>query len=165
MVHQNVSVDPSHLNGLSMPPGNQTTEKGDSMMHVMQGQNLYPGSGVNPIQSPKPLSSTAHSSSYSQLPQKLNSGPAPTTKQHQPLLSPDSSAQSQVLPVTSGHMLSLPQATVVSNHNQMQQLQSQPQSKQINQTPSNVQRVLQQDRQMHSESPSRSQSDPAQVDQ
>ncbi|RZC00320.1 Chromatin modification-related protein EAF1 A isoform B [Glycine soja] len=164
LIHQNNSVDPSHLNGLSVSPGSQTVEKVDQIMPVMQGQNLYPGSG-NPNQPSKPLVA-AHSSNHSQLQQKLHSGPANTTlKQPQPVVSPsDNSIQGHVLSVTAGHMASPPQPAVASNHHQ-QPLQSQPPYKQSNQTQSNVQRMLQQNCQVQSESSSMSQSDSPKVDQ
>ncbi|KAG4377604.1 hypothetical protein GLYMA_18G167833v4 [Glycine max] len=164
LIHQNNSVDPSHLNGLSVSPGSQTVEKVDQIMPVMQGQNLYPGSG-NRNQPSKPLV-PAHSSNHSQLQQKLHSGPANTTlKQPQPVVSPsDNSIEGHVLSVTAGHMASPPQPAVASNHHQLP-LQSQPPYKQSNQTQSNVQRMLQQNCQVQSESSSMSQSDSPKVDQ
>ncbi|QCE11560.1 E1A-binding protein [Vigna unguiculata] len=164
VVHQNNSVDSSHLNGLSVPPGSQTVEKGDQIMSMMQGQNLYPGSG-NPNQPPKPVV-PAHSSNHSQLQQKLHSGPTNTSlKQLQPVVSvSDNSIPGNVLSVTAGHMASSPQTAVASNHQQLP-LQSQPQCKQSNQTQSNVQRILQQNCQVHSELSNLSQSDSPKVDQ
>ncbi|KAL2957502.1 hypothetical protein AAZX31_18G153700 [Glycine max] len=164
LIHQNNAVDPSHLNGLSVPPGSQTVEKVDQIMPIMQGQNLYPGSS-NPNQPSKPLV-PAHPSNHSLLQQKLPSGPANTTlKQLQPVVSPsDNSIQGHVLSVTAGHMTSPPQPTVASNHHQLP-LQSQPPYKQSNQTQSNVQRMLQQNCQVQSESSSMSQSDSPKVDQ
>ncbi|KAI4356403.1 hypothetical protein L6164_000428 [Bauhinia variegata] len=169
LVHQNLPVDPSHLNGLSLPTGSQTSDKGDKIMHMMHGQNLYPGSGLNPAQSSKPLA-PGHSSNHSQLQQKLHSGPTPaSSKPLQPMVSSsDSGPQGQGSPVASGQVLPPQQPTVqpaVLTSNHQVQIQSQPQSKQINQTQSNVHRMLQQNRQVHSESPSKSQSDATQVDQ
>ncbi|XP_054782883.1 chromatin modification-related protein EAF1 B-like isoform X1 [Prosopis cineraria] len=160
LAHQNISLDASHLNGLSIPPGSQNPEKGDPVMHVMQGQNSYPESGLSSNQQSKPLPSV-HSTNHSQLQQKLHPAATATSSKHaQSMVSADSSAQE-----SSGHILSSPQpAVITSNHHQMQ-LQSHPQSKQINQTQSNVQRMIQQSRAVHSELPSKSQSDPTQVDQ
>ncbi|XP_028806296.1 chromatin modification-related protein EAF1 B isoform X2 [Neltuma alba] len=159
LAHQNIPLDGSHLNGLSIPPGSQNAEKGDPVMHVMQGQNPYPESGLSSNQQSKSLPSV-HSTNHSQLQQKLHPATtAPSPKQPQSMASADSSAQGP------SHVLSSPQqAVITSNHHQMQ-LQSHPQSKQINQTQSNVQRVIQQSRAVHSDSPSKSQSDPTQVDQ
>ena len=142
-------------------------------MHVTQGQHLYPGSGVNsnqssgsslnPNQSSKALVH-ANCSNHPHWQQKLHSG-STTTSSKQLQISSDNSSQGLVSPAPSGHMLSPSQpAVVASNHHQLQ-LQSQPQSKKISHTPSNVQRLLLQNRQVHSESSSKSQSDPTQVDQ
>ncbi|KAI5388366.1 hypothetical protein KIW84_074165 [Lathyrus oleraceus] len=54
LIHQNNSVDPSHINGLSVASGSQPVEKGDQNTQMMQGQTLYPGSGLDPSQPPKP---------------------------------------------------------------------------------------------------------------
>ncbi|KAI9108128.1 hypothetical protein K1719_021001 [Acacia pycnantha] len=160
LAHQNIPLDASHLNGLSIPPGSQNTEKGDPVMPVIQGQNSYPESGLSSNQQSKSLPSV-HSTNHSQLQQKLHpAATATSSKQPQSIVSADSSAQGP-----SGHILSSPQqAVITSNHHQMQ-LQSHPQSKQINQTQSNMQRMIQQSRAVHSESPSKSQSDSTQVDQ
>ncbi|XP_028207298.1 chromatin modification-related protein EAF1 B-like isoform X3 [Glycine soja] len=160
LVHQNLSVDTSQ-SGLSLPAGSQTGEKGDQILHMMQGQNLYPGSGLNPNQPSKPLGH-AHSSNHSQLQQKLHSG-SPTTSSKQLHISSDTSGQGQVSPVSSGQLLSPPHpAVIASNHHQ---LLPQIQSKKINQTQINVQRMLPQNHLVHSVSSSKSQSDPTQSDQ
>lgn len=170
LVEQNISVDPSHLNGLSVPLGSQTAEKGDQITHNIQGQNLYPVSGLNPSQPSKPLG-PAHSSNHSQLQQNLHSGPTTSSmKQLQPAVSPsDNSTQGQVLPVPAVHILSPTQtavpAAVLSSNNPQPQQQSQPQSKKINQTQSNIQRMLQRNRLVHYESSSKPQSDSTLVDQ
>lgn len=159
LVRQNLSADPSHLNGLSLPAGSQTGEKGDQIMHMIQGQSFYPGSVLNPSQPSQP-SGHAHSVNHLQLQQKLRSG-SPTTSPKLLQISSDASAQVQVSPVSSGQMLSPTQpAVIVSNHHQLQL-----QSNKINQTQSNIQRMLPQNCQVHSESSSKSQSDPTQVDQ
>ncbi|KAF3435970.1 hypothetical protein FNV43_RR23062 [Rhamnella rubrinervis] len=168
LVHQNLPVDPSHLNGLSMPPGNQSQEKGEQIMQMMQGQGVYSGSSLNPIQPSKPL--VPQSSNHSQLQQKLVSTSAPSaSKQLQQMPShSDNSTQGQVTPVPPGHPLSVSHqavstAVMASNHQQLQP-QSQPHQKQANPTQSNVQRMLQQNRQVHSEMPNKSQTDIAQAD-
>ncbi|XP_057437066.1 chromatin modification-related protein EAF1 B-like isoform X4 [Lotus japonicus] len=163
-IHQNSSADPSPLNGISVAPGSQTVEKGDQIMQMMQGQN-YSGSGLNPNQPSKPLG-PAHSSNHSQLQQKHHSVPTSTSsKQLQPVVStPESNNQLQVSSVTSGHKASPPQPAVASSHRQLQ-LQYQQQPKEINQSKTNVQRMLQQNCQGHSESSSMSQSDSPKADQ
>ncbi|PPD97841.1 hypothetical protein GOBAR_DD05095 [Gossypium barbadense] len=163
LVHQNLSADPAHLNGLSMAPSNQAAEKGEQIMHLMQGQGLYPGPGTSPVQQSKPL--------VSQPQQKLFSGATPpSTKQPQQMAShSDNSSQGQVSTVPSGHIPSagnqcvLP-ASVGPNHQHLQ-LQSQPHQKKVNQNQSTVQRVLQQNRQVNSDPLSKPQAEPAQADQ
>ncbi|XP_042975984.1 chromatin modification-related protein EAF1 B-like isoform X1 [Carya illinoinensis] len=172
LVHQNLSIDHSHLNGLSIPPGSQTPEKGEPIMHVMQGQGLYSGSGLNPAQQSKPLVHS-QSSNPSQAQQKLL-GPAPPSSQQLQQMPPhsDNSSQGQTPPAPSGHTVStshntVPSAVVASNHQQLQlqpQPQPQPHQKQVNQTQSSVQRHFQQNR-VNSEFQNKSQTELAQADQ
>ncbi|XP_015892402.3 chromatin modification-related protein EAF1 B isoform X2 [Ziziphus jujuba] len=169
LAHQNLPVDPSHLNGLSMPPGNQSLEKGEQqIMQMMQGQGVYSGSSLNQIQPSKPL--IPQSSNHSPLQQKLISSSAPpASKQLQQMPShSDNTTQGQVPSVPTGHPLSVshqsvPTAVMASSHQQLQP-QSQPHQKQLNQTQPNVQRMLQQNHQVNSEMPNKSQTDIAQAD-
>ncbi|KAJ0052446.1 hypothetical protein Pint_01549 [Pistacia integerrima] len=172
VMHQNLTVDPSHLNGLTVAPGNQATEKGEQIMHLMQGQGLYSGSSLNPVQPSKPLV-PSQASNHSQPQQKLYSGPTtPSSKQLQQMPShSDNSPQGQVQSVTSGHTLPATHQTVLpaimaSNHQHLQ-LQPQPQQKQVNQTQTQApaQRMLQQNRQLNSDPLSKSQIDQSQPDQ
>ncbi|XP_050388260.1 chromatin modification-related protein EAF1 B-like isoform X2 [Argentina anserina] len=172
MAHQNLSidpvnmpVDPSHLNGLSMPPGSQALEKGEQIMQLMQGQTAYSGSGISPATS-KPL--VSQSSNNSQLQQKLHSSPATSSLkqlQQKPSHS-DNNAQGQAPAVPSGHAISashqsVSTETISSSHQQQPQLQQQ---KQVNQTQPYVQRV-QLNRQVNSELPIKSQSDLASAEE
>ncbi|KAK4270225.1 hypothetical protein QN277_023287 [Acacia crassicarpa] len=169
-VQQNISIDSSHLNGLSVPPASQTADKGDKNTHMMRGQNLHPASNLNPTQPSKPLGA-AHSSNHSQLQQNKNSGPVTTSsKQLQPVVSPsDNSIQGQIPPVPSGHVLSPPQtavsSAVLSSDNPQLLQQSQLQSKKMSQSQSNVHRMLHRNFQVHSESSSKPQSDSTQAGQ
>ncbi|EOX93924.1 Helicase/SANT-associated, putative isoform 4 [Theobroma cacao] len=170
LMHQNLSVDPAHLNGLTMAPGNQAAEKGEQMMHLMQGQGLYSGSGISPVQPSKPLVSS-QPLNHSQPQQKLFSGATPpSTKQLQQMAShSDSGTQGQVSTVPSGHTLSAVHQSVLPaamglNHQHLQ-LQSQPHQKQVNQNQPTIQRILQQNRQVNSDPSGKSQAEPAQVDQ
>ncbi|GLT28183.1 hypothetical protein SLA2020_031340 [Shorea laevis] len=148
------SVDPSHLNGLSMPPGNQNDEKGEQMMHLVQGQGLYSAPGMSPAQ-PSKLLMPSQTSNHSQPQQKVFSGTTPPSKQLQ-LLPPhsDNSTQGQVSAIPTGHSPSaahqavLP-AVVPSNHQHLHS-PSQP----------SVQRVLQNNRSMHSDPPNKAQAEP-----
>ncbi|KAM6591981.1 hypothetical protein CsatA_014586 [Cannabis sativa] len=165
---QNHSVDPSHLNGLSIPPGSQSLEKGEQMTQIMQGQSVYSGSGLNAMQPPKTM--VPQSSNHQKL---LVSSTLPSTKQlHQMPSHSDNSTQGQVPPVSSGHALStsqqVPVAVMGPNHQQLQsqsQSQPHPHQKQVNQTQPNVHRIIQQNRQVNPELPSKSQNDQAQADQ
>ncbi|CAI8612409.1 unnamed protein product [Vicia faba] len=117
LIHQNNSVDPSHINGLSVASGSQPVEKGDQITQMIQGQTSYPGSGLDPSQPPKPPGS-AHPSNNCQLQQKVS-------------------------PVISGHIATPTQpAAVAPNHNQLQVHSeslsaSQPDSLKIDQQPGN----------------------------
>ena len=157
-------VDPSHMNGLSMPPGSQPLEKGEQIMQLMQGPGVYSGSGLNAMQAPKTM--VPQSSNHSQLQQKLVSSSAPPpTKQHQQMPShPDNSTQGQVPLAPSGQALTsshqvVPPTVMGSNHQQL------PHQKQVNQTQPSVQRLIQQNRQVNSELPNKSQSDIAHAEQ
>ncbi|XWS36570.1 hypothetical protein CRYUN_Cryun20dG0096000 [Craigia yunnanensis] len=170
LVHQNLSVNPAHLNGLSMAPGNQAAEKGDQMMHLKQDQGLYSGSGMSPVQPSKPLVSS-QSSNHPPQQQKLFSGATPpSTKQLQQTAShSDNGTQGQVSTVPSSHTLSAVHQSVLPavmgpNHQHLQ-LQSQPRQKQVNQNQPTIQRMLQQNRQVNSDPLSKSQAEPAQADQ
>lgn len=160
-MHHSLSVDPSHLNGLSTAPGSHATEKGEQVMHMMQGQSLYSGSGVNPVQPAKPL--VPQSATQSQR-------PAPTSSKQLQQMPPhsDNSNQGQVPAVPSGHAtLSAPHQVVppsvmTSNHQQLQ-MQPSPHHKQVNTQP-HVQRMLQPNRQANSDRASKSQTDQARAD-
>ncbi|XP_059660279.1 chromatin modification-related protein EAF1 B-like isoform X2 [Cornus florida] len=163
-MHQSLSIDPSLLNGLITTPGSQSAEKGEQGMHLMQGQGLYSGSGLNPVQPSKPL--VPHSSNVSQPQQKMY--PAQTvssSKQLQlPSSHPDNGDQGHLQPVASGPTLSashqaVPPLVIASSNHQ------QPHQKLVNQTQPAVQRVLQQNRQVNSNPQSKLQVNQAQGDQ
>ncbi|XP_044504174.1 chromatin modification-related protein EAF1 B-like isoform X2 [Mangifera indica] len=172
VMHQNLTVDPSHLNGLTGAPVNQATEKGEQIMQLMQGQGLCSGSSLNPVQPSKPLVAS-QGSNHSQPQQKLYSGPTtPSSKQLQQMTShSDNSPQGQVQSIPSGHTLSATHQTVspavmASNHQHLQ-LQPQLQQKQVNltQAQATAQRMLQQNRQLNSDPRSKSQIDQCLPDQ
>ncbi|XP_065874021.1 chromatin modification-related protein EAF1 B-like isoform X2 [Euphorbia lathyris] len=165
VVHQNLGIDHSHLNGLSVPPSNQSAEKGEHIIHMMQGKGLYSGTGLSAVQPSKPLAT--QSSNHSQPPSKLFSASAPPpSKQMQQMPShSDNSMQGQVSSV-SGHTLSaahqaLPPAIIASNH---QQMQPTPQIHQKQSGQPAIQRILQQNRQLNSDLQNKSQTDPGHVE-
>ncbi|XP_057965746.1 chromatin modification-related protein EAF1 A-like isoform X2 [Malania oleifera] len=69
LMHQNLPMDSSHLNGLTPPTSSQAADKGEQVMQLMQGQGLYSGSGLNAAQAAKPL--VAPKPQPPQQPQKL----------------------------------------------------------------------------------------------
>ncbi|GAB4830218.1 hypothetical protein Ancab_019860 [Ancistrocladus abbreviatus] len=140
LVHQNLAFDPSHMNGLSGNL-NQVMEKGEQPMHLMQGQGLYSGSGIHSVHQSKALVQP-QPSGQSQPQQKQYSGSAPA-----------SAKQVQQLP-------SHPE-----NNNQSQQLQVQPPLKLVNQTQATIQRPIQQNRQMSSDTLVKSQVEQGQAEQ
>ncbi|KAJ8436097.1 hypothetical protein Cgig2_011919 [Carnegiea gigantea] len=165
LMHQNLPLDTSHLNGLSTNPGAQVAEKGEPSGHLMQGQGLYSGSAPNSVQTAKPLSSP-QASSHSQ-PQKPYANSVPTTSKQVQLMPShlDSSNNGQFPGVPSasagaaapnqGH---LPSVMPVVNHQQLQE-QPKPSLKVLNQPHPGLQRSTQQGRQVNSDSLSHSQAD------
>ncbi|KAK8639432.1 hypothetical protein V6N13_137813 [Hibiscus sabdariffa] len=164
LMHQSLSADLVHLNGVGMTAGNQGTEKGEHMMQLRQGHGLYSGPGVSPVQPSKSLVSS-QPLNHSQPQQKLMSGAAtPSTKQLQQVAPhSDNGSQGQVSPVPSGHTLSAVHQSVppaaTGSHQPHLQLQSQLNQKQANQNQPSVQKMLQQKRQVNSDSSSKSQAD------
>ncbi|KAH1129053.1 hypothetical protein J1N35_000431 [Gossypium stocksii] len=169
-VHQNLSVDPSPLNGLSMASSNQAAEKGEQMMHLMQGQGLYSGSVMSPVQPSKPPISS-QSMNHSQPQKKLLSGAVPPSTKHlqQMAAHSDNSSQVQVSTAPSGHTQSAVHQSVLpaamGPNRQHLQLQSQSHKKQVNQSQPTVKRMIQQNQQVNSDPSSKSQAEPAQADQ
>lgn len=167
--HQNLPVDSPHLNGLTAASGNQSAEKGEQLVHLMQGPGLYSGSGLNSVQPSKPL--VSQSTNQSQPQQKLYPGSTPASKQHQSVPShSDSSTQGQSPSIPSGqtpatHQTVLP-AVMATNHHHLP-LQSQSHQKPVNptQTQPSAQRMLQQNRQVNTDPASKLQADQSQSDQ
>ncbi|KAF5930589.1 hypothetical protein HYC85_031462 [Camellia sinensis] len=154
LMHQNLTIDPSLLNGISTTPAGQSAEKEEQVVHLMQGQGLYPGSGLNPVQPSKSLMPPHQ--------QKMYSGQAiPSSKQVQQMPYSDNSNQGHAAPATSGQTLPVSHSVVTSSNHQ----QLQPHQKSVNQTQPIVQRVFQQNRQSNSDPPSKLQAGQAQPDQ
>ncbi|KAL3604721.1 hypothetical protein D5086_005580 [Populus alba] len=168
VVHQNVPNDHSPLNGLSVPPGNHGVEKGEQIMHLMQGQGLYSGTGLSPIHTSK-LLGPSQSPNHSQPQQKLYSGPTtPSSKPLQQMPSHlESSTQGQGQPVPSGQTLTATHQNtpvMVPSHQHLQQ-HPQPHQKQVSQPQPTVQRMLQQSRLLNSDLPTKPQTDQGHADQ
>uniref|UniRef100_A0A2P2MU04 Chromatin modification-related protein EAF1 B-like n=1 Tax=Rhizophora mucronata TaxID=61149 RepID=A0A2P2MU04_RHIMU len=171
MAHQNLLIDQSPPNGLSVPPGNQGAEKGEQIMHLIQGQSLYPGTGLSPIQPSNSLV-PPQSSSHSQPQQKLFPGSTPqSSRQLQQMPSHSDSTQGQVPLVTSVNTLAathqgVPPALMGANHQHLQpHSQTNPHQKQVSQAQPNSQRVVQQNHQVNSDLPMKTQTDQAHMEQ
>ncbi|KAL0390251.1 UNVERIFIED_CONTAM: Chromatin modification-related protein EAF1 A [Sesamum calycinum] len=151
MMHQNMPIDPSLVNGVTANPVNQCLDKGEATAHLMQSQGVYTSSALNAVQ---PTRQYVSSQSPNQsLPQpKIYSGPtASSTKQvHQMNAHSDSSSQAQGPAVTpglsAGHQSVSSLAMPGSNHQQ-----APTQQKLVNQSPSALQRVVQPNRQINSD--------------
>ncbi|CAA7045810.1 unnamed protein product [Microthlaspi erraticum] len=94
-IHQNITVDQSHLNGLTMAPGNQAIEKGEAVVPVRPDQQSNAGTATSlkPIVPPQ------------QLP-KAFPGASPPSQQQQMQLHSDSSVQGQSSPTTPCNIVS-----------------------------------------------------------
>lgn len=141
-------IDNTLLNGPSTTPGSQIAEKGEKNMHMIQGEELFSGSGLNsvqPLKQPVP----SHYSHQPQAQQKLYSTEASSSKQHQQIRAhSENSNQNHVSPVVAGSTSNSSQAVP---SNQQQHRSSQPHSKLLHQTQSAVQMLLQQNRQVNSD--------------
>lgn len=166
MMHQNIPIEPSLLNGVSTNPTNQSVEKGEQAMHLSQGQTLYSASPINPVQSSKPLN---HSSNQSQPQQKLYPGQSSTLTKHVQQIPCHSDAinQGHVSPVASGPLStghqSVPPHVMSSSNHQRSQVQTN--QKLVNQNQPSVQRVLQQNRHGNSDLSTKLQGRESQPDQ
>lgn len=167
LMHQNLPIDPSHLNGLTANPGNQSADKGEQAVQLLQPQGLYSGSGLNTMQQSKSLASTQSSSHLQHQKPYANSVPA-TPKQVQQIPSHiDGGNQAQVPTVSSNSASagSIPSTVMPSLNHQPLHGQSQPLHKAVNQSPPALQRAVQQNRQVNSDPLTKSQPDHAPVEQ
>ncbi|KAL0460468.1 UNVERIFIED_CONTAM: Chromatin modification-related protein EAF1 B [Sesamum latifolium] len=151
MMHQNMPIDPSLVNGVTTNPVNQCLEKGEATAHLMQSQGVYTSSALNAVQPTRQyVSSQSSNQSLSQ--QKIYSGPtASSTKQvHQMNAHSDSSSQGHVPAVapglSAGHQSVPSLAMSGSNHQQ-----APTQQKLVNQSQLALQRVVQPNRQLNSD--------------
>lgn len=142
MIHQNITVDQSHLNGLTMPQGNQATEKGEIAVSVRPDQQSSVGTTTSTNLQSKPFVSPLSSNHSQQLPKSFP-GALPPSPQQQMQLHSDNSIQGQSSPATpcnilSTSSLSIAPAVAPSNHQHLLIHQ-----KQRNQVQSTAQRVVQ----------------------
>lgn len=142
MIHQNITVDQSHLNGLTMPQGNQATEKGEIAVPVRPDQQSSVGTTTSTNLQSKPFVSPLSSNHSQQLPKSFPGALSPSPQQQMQLHS-DNSIQGQSSPATpcnilSTSSLSIAPAVAPSNHQHLLIHQ-----KQRNQVQSTAQRVVQ----------------------
>ncbi|PHU07562.1 hypothetical protein BC332_24051 [Capsicum chinense] len=173
MMHQNLQIDPSLMNGFSNNKANQSAWKGVHATSLMQGHGLYSGSANSPAHLVK-QAMEPHSSSPQQPESKSYSGRLPLSTKHlqqEMPCNPDNSNQSPAsldASDTNSSQLSVPSSVVgSSNHHELvhQQAQWQPQPKLLNQKEATVQRVLQQNHVVNSNPSKRLQADEFQAEQ
>ncbi|KAG2306955.1 hypothetical protein Bca52824_026703 [Brassica carinata] len=121
MIHQN--LDQSHLNGLTMSPGNQATEKGEAMVPVRPDRESNVGTATSTHLQSKPFVSPQ------KLPKSFPGATSPS-KEQQIQLPSDNSIQGQNSPAASRNILSTSSPSVSpavgpSNHHQKQRNQVQ----------------------------------------
>ncbi|KAI3461860.1 hypothetical protein Pfo_018523 [Paulownia fortunei] len=151
MMHQNIPIDPSLVNGVSTNLGNQCSDKGEAATHLMQSQGLYTGSALNAVQPTRQYVSSQPSNQS--LPQQKNySGQAASSTKHlhQMTSHSDNSSQGHVPAVapglSAGHQSVSSLAMAGSNHQQAPSHQ-----KLVNQNQLALQRVVQPNRQINSD--------------
>ncbi|XP_009621987.1 chromatin modification-related protein EAF1 B-like isoform X1 [Nicotiana tomentosiformis] len=170
MMHQNLQIDPSLLNGLSNNQTNQSAKKGEQATHLMQGHGLYSGTAHSPVQLAK-QAVAPHSSSQPQP--KIYSGQLPPSTKHlqQQMPNQDNSNQgpgSLAPSDTISSQQSVPSSVTGSSDHQglvHQQPQVQPQPKLMNQSQATVQRVLQQNHVVNSDQSKKLQAGEPQAEQ
>ncbi|GAB2226507.1 hypothetical protein Drorol1_Dr00022317 [Drosera rotundifolia] len=157
LMHQNVPVDPSHLNGL-----NQGIEKGEQQMHVIQGHGLYSGS--------KTLGPPQHSgTSPSRQKQSSSSAPSSAKQLQQMPFHSEDSIQSQVATLPSA--LGVPTSTqitppsVMPSHSRQLHGKHQPPVKLVNRGQNAAKRSTQQSHHSRSNQVPKTQCEEAQQDQ
>lgn len=140
MIHQNITVDQSHLNGLTVAPGNQATEKGEAVVPVRPDQQSNAGTVMSTQLQSKPF--VPQSSNHSQQLPKAFPGVSSPSQQQQMQLHSDNSIQGQSSPVAPCNIVSTSSpsttsAVAPSNHQHLLLHQ-----KQRNQVQSTAQRVV-----------------------
>ncbi|KAF5207057.1 Chromatin modification-related protein eaf1 b [Thalictrum thalictroides] len=165
IMHQNMPIDSAHVNGLSVASGNQVAEKGEQVMHLMQSQGLFSGSGSNPVPPGKPLVAPQPSNQGSSQQKLFSRSPPPSSKQAVQMPSLADNSQGSVPPISSGHSLLASQQPVVPLAMSPSQQQQQPQVRQLCHSQQSVHRMIQQNRQASSDSSFQSCVDEVQVNQ
>ncbi|KAJ0234637.1 Chromatin modification-related protein EAF1 B [Hirschfeldia incana] len=129
MIHQNMTPDQSHLNGLTMSPGNQATDKGEAIVPVRPDRESNVGTATSTHLQSKPFVSPQSSNHSQQLPKSFPGAASPCQEQQIQLPS-DNSIHGQNSPAASCNILSTSSPSVApavepSNHHQKQRNQVQ----------------------------------------
>ncbi|XP_024009658.1 chromatin modification-related protein EAF1 B isoform X2 [Eutrema salsugineum] len=141
-IHQNITVDQSHLNGLAMAPGNQATEKGEAVVPVRPDQQQSnAGAATSTHLQAKPFVPPQASNHSQQLPKAFPGASSPS-QQQQIQLPSDNSTQGQSSPAPPGNIVSTTTSSITpavapSSHQHLLLHQ-----KQRNQVQSTAQRVV-----------------------
>ncbi|KAJ8559375.1 hypothetical protein K7X08_003433 [Anisodus acutangulus] len=166
MIHQNMQNDTSLTDGLPTDQVNQSTEKGEQAIQLVQGQGAYAGPGCSLVQPAKQKVSQPqhpHSKSYS--------GQAPLSKKQQIPSNSDNTNQGLSLSSVSDPNFphqSVPTSVVGSSNHRVlmhpqQQVQLRP--KLMTQSQAALQGVLQRKRSLNSEQPNKLQAGEPQNEQ
>ncbi|XP_023642579.1 chromatin modification-related protein EAF1 A isoform X2 [Capsella rubella] len=137
MIHQNITVDQSHLNGVTMTPGNQATEKGGQAVPVRPDQQSNAGTAMSTHLQSKPFVYPLSSNHSQQLPKALPGASTPS-QQQQMQLHLDNSIQGQSSPAAPCNILPTSGPSVTPSNHQHLLLHQ----KQRNQLQSTAQRVI-----------------------
>ncbi|CAH2052616.1 unnamed protein product [Thlaspi arvense] len=150
MIHQNLTVNLSHLNGLTMASGNQATEKGEAVVPVRLDQQSNAGATTTtPHPQSKPFVPPQSSNHSQQPPKPFPAASSPSQQQQIQLPSGNNNIQGQSSPSASSP--SITPAVAPSNHQHLLIHQ-----KQRNQMQSTAQRVVHHNQLGNSELPRKS---------
>uniref|UniRef100_A0A1J3IMR6 Myb-like domain-containing protein n=1 Tax=Noccaea caerulescens TaxID=107243 RepID=A0A1J3IMR6_NOCCA len=106
IMHQSKSVDPSTLNGSTMSPGTQGTEKVEATVQAVPGQPSNPVTVVSTHPQSKPLNPPQYSSTSQQQPKTSPGAPSPSSQQNSlRQLDSDNSIQGEKSAVVAGNIL------------------------------------------------------------
>eukprot|EP00268_Persea_americana_P022557 TRINITY_DN2244_c0_g1_i1.p1 TRINITY_DN2244_c0_g1~~TRINITY_DN2244_c0_g1_i1.p1 ORF type:complete len:764 (-),score=161.36 TRINITY_DN2244_c0_g1_i1:118-2349(-) len=162
MLHQNLPIDAPHVNDPSSSSRIHVPEKGEQpVMHLMQGQGLFPGSGRNAVPSTKQLE--PQTSNQVQQQKMLSCPLQPSQKQQSrtlPHLDNNNQGQMQIPP---SHSFSASQQPVLTSPLARASQQQQQPHRQTSQQQQAVQRAVQKNCQTWSDAPMQSPGDQAEA--
>ncbi|XXG65669.1 hypothetical protein AAC387_Pa05g3305 [Persea americana] len=162
MLHQNLPIDAPHVNDPSSSSRIHVPEKGEQpVMHHMQSQGLFPGTGRNPV----PLTKQLEPKTSNQVQQqKILSRPLQPSPKQQPRTLPhlDNNNQGQ-MQIPPSHSFSASQQLVLTSPLAMASQQQQQLHRQASQQQQAVQRAVQKNCQTCPDAPMKSPGDQAEA--